>query len=332
LGGTSSERQITWPEGRRFAFSVFDDTDLTTLENGPPVYEVVTALGFRITKSVWPVAPAGPSLVGGTTCADPDYLTWVQGLQADGHEIGIHNASDHSSTREETIAALDRFKECFGHDPAVGADHAGNLEAMYWGRWRLTGLRGMVYGALGPILWNHRIQFQGHQPTSPYFWGDVCRDRVRYWRSFTLHQTNLLASDVVVPYHDADRPYVNWWFTATHAPTLEPFLDAVSDENLDRLEAQGGVCVIYTHFGTDFTVDGKVDPRFAEAMERLAARGGWLAPVTEILDHLRAEQGDHVISDRERQMLESRWIRDQVMARGWTEARKVTRRLAGRAK
>jgi len=35
---------VSWPGGAHFAFTVFDDTDHTTIENGPPH----TAIGFAV--------------------------------------------------------------------------------------------------------------------------------------------------------------------------------------------------------------------------------------------------------------------------------------------
>ncbi len=113
---------VTWPDGARFAFAIFDDADSSTLENAPLIYELLTELGFRGTKTVWPTAPEGPAWTGGSTCSEPEYLEWVKRVQAAGHEIGYHIASAYPSTRPQTITALDRFKEMFGHD-----------------RWRSTG-------------------------------------------------------------------------------------------------------------------------------------------------------------------------------------------------
>lgn len=319
--------RIEWPNGARFAFTIFDDTDLTTLVNGPPVYDVLTDLGLRFTKSVWPVKPSGPALVGGTTCADPHYLRWVESLQDAGHEIGFHNASDRSSFRAETILALDRFRDLFGHDPRIGADHAGNLEAMYWGPRRLTGSRSRVYEHAMALARPERLQADGHTRTSPYFWGDVLRDRIDYWRNFTFTGINTIRSAPQMPYHDPARPYVNWWFAASHAPRLAPFLDLVTLQNLDRLEAEGGVCIVYTHFGVDFAPDGKLDRRFVDAMEALAGRPGWFVPVSRVLDHIRASRTAEIpLAAGERAAMERRWIVDQVRARGIGEVRRAVSR------
>lgn len=316
-----------WPGGARFAFTVFDDTDWTTMVNGPPVYDVLSDLGLRVTKSVWPTATSGRPRTGGTSCDDPDYLAWVQSLQDVGHEIGYHNASDSPSKRVDTITALDRFAQHFGHHPRIGADHSGNLEAMYSGARRLSGLRSRIYGRAAAAMY-HDVdgEFQGHDPESPYFWGDLCHDRIDYWRNFSFSGTNVLRSCPTLPYHDPDRPLVKWWFASTSAPTLEPFLAVLEPANLDRLEDEAGVCIIYTHFGVDFATDGKLDPRFAPAVAALAARNGWFAPTSAVLDRLRARRGDRVINASERRQLENRWMADQVRTRGARELRKVLAR------
>ncbi len=316
-------RSPSWPGGAPFAFTIVDDTDKTTLENGPLVYDVLSRLGIFITKTVWPVSPTGTPRTGGSTCDDPDYLRWVLQLQAEGHEIGYHNASDHPSLRDETRSALDRFRELFGHDPRIGADHSANTEALYCGPARLTGLRAAAYRAAGRFLWDHRVRSEGHDPASPYYWGDLCRDRIEYWRSFTFRTSDVLTACPNLPYHDPSRPLVRQWYAATDAPHLEPFLAAISPERLDALERSGGACILYTHFGTNFVWEGRLDHRFAPAMEALAERGAWFAPASEVLDHLGRERGDHVLSDADRSRLERRWMRDQIRIRTTTSIAKL---------
>jgi hypothetical protein len=320
----------SWPDGARFAFTVFDDTDFATLETAPPVYDLLTDLGMRVTKSVWPVAARGPVHTTGSTCAEPDYLAWVLKLQEAGHEIGYHNATDHSSTRAETIAALDRFRDLFGHDPRTGADHSGNLEAVCWGPDRLTGLRSRAYAQALALARPGQPVGEGAVPSSPYFWADVLRDRVDYWRNFSFHEIDTLAACPAMPYHDPRRPYVNRWFAGSHAPHREPFLDLVTPAALDRLEASGGACIIYTHFGVEFAEHGRLDPRFVRVMEDLAARRGWFVPVATLLDHLRTRPGHpDLLTDRARARLENRWVLDHLRTRTRTELRKARARRAG---
>ena len=55
------------PTGKRFAFSILDDTDDSTLENVEPLYAILRDHGFRTTKtaprlkrSAVPAPPAQP--------------------------------------------------------------------------------------------------------------------------------------------------------------------------------------------------------------------------------------------------------------------------------
>jgi hypothetical protein len=305
----------TWPGSHRFAFSIFDDTDLMTLDDGPVIYALLDQLGMRITKSVWPLPAPAARTTGGSTCADPDYLAWVLELRALGHEIGYHNATDGSSTREQTRAGLDRFRELFGHDPKVGADHAGNREALYCATKRLSGWRSAAYGGAQRIVQPRRPRFSGEVPTSPYFWGDLCRERVTYWRGLTFDEPNLLRVCPVVPYHDPARPFVNYWFPSSDAPWCADLIELLDDARMARLEADGGVCIVYTHLGLDAVVDGRVQPELARRLADLSRRNGWFAPVGDILDHLRQQQGSPLISDRQRTRYEMRWVVDRLRTR-----------------
>jgi len=308
----TQRQRVVWPGGKRFAFSIFDDTDLMTVENGRPVYDLFDAHGLKITKSVWPVAPYGNPFVGGTTCADPEYLEWVLELQVSGHEIGYHNATDQSSTRDRTIAALDRFEEMFGHAPRVGADHAGNREALYWGSKRLSGAWSPAYDRVQRLMRPNRPEFSGEDPDSEYFWGDVCRERITYWRNFCFASVDLLSVTPQLPYHDPRRPYVNYWFTTTDGSTVARFLRHFTPSSLDRLEASGGLSILYTHLGFGTASEGRVLDEVVAAVERLAGRSVWVAPVSEVLDHLRAQAASTVLTDRQRAVLETRWVLDRA--------------------
>ncbi|MCJ7777683.1 MAG: hypothetical protein MUP16_05150, partial [Sedimentisphaerales bacterium] len=60
--------RISWPNGKDFAFTVFDDTDLATLENVREVYSLLADYGFRTTKLVWPTCGDKKPRGGGATC------------------------------------------------------------------------------------------------------------------------------------------------------------------------------------------------------------------------------------------------------------------------
>lgn len=305
---------VRWPGGRRFAFSVFDDTDGMTLTTGRPVYDLLNEVGITITKSVWTFDPdpGRRGAVGGSTLEDPAYLSWVRDLAAAGHEIGFHHAGDHSSDRDRTRRALDRFREVFGHDPRIGADHAGNRESLMAGADRLTRWRGRLYRAAQDRVQPSRPTFSGVDRSSPYFWGDLCRDRITYWRGLTFPRTDLTGVARRMPFHDPSRPYVNLWFLSGHAPRVDTLLDRLAPARLDRLEASGGLCILYTHLGLGTSNGGVVDGRLRRALTDLAGRDGWFAPVSEVLDHLRGTGPSAVLTDRDRARMERRWLLDRV--------------------
>src|ERR1017187_4114815 len=62
-----------WPDGKSFAFTVFDDPDSQTLEAGREVYAFLASLGFRTTKGVWPIRGSGTPSDHGGTCAEPAF-------------------------------------------------------------------------------------------------------------------------------------------------------------------------------------------------------------------------------------------------------------------
>jgi hypothetical protein len=76
--------RIQWPGGKAFAFTIFDDPDLQTVDNVETVYSLLSDFGFRTTKAGWPIQGNGTPKMGGTTCEDRQYLEWVLDLQGKG--------------------------------------------------------------------------------------------------------------------------------------------------------------------------------------------------------------------------------------------------------
>jgi hypothetical protein len=303
-------QRVKWPDGKKFAFTIFDDPDSQTLEGGREVYSLLRDLGFRTTKGVWPVrGPREPSDHGGT-CGEPDYRAWSQALQQEGFEIGFHNATLHTSTREETIAGLDRFREYFGCYPSAMAHHYFCEENIYWGDARVSGLHRFAYNAL--TRWKNHNRFHGHVKGHPYFWGDVCKQRIKYVRNFAFGNINTLAMCPQMPYHDPDRPYVNHWYACSEGSRVETFVDRITEAHQDRLEEEGGAAIMYTHFGHGYWDGKSLNRRFRELMTRLSKRNGWFIPVTPLLDFLLARSPNRSLSASERSALERRWLMHKV--------------------
>lgn len=303
-------RRIKWPDGKEFAFTVFDDTDRATVENVSEVYSFLADCGFRTTKSVWPIRGDREPRIGGSTCEDQDYLKWVYNLKEIGFEIGYHNATFHSSLRNETIRGIDKFVELFGHRPKSMANHADCKESIYWGNYRLTRVNEFIYNLL--TRYHYNKTFRGHIEGDKYFWGDICKEKIKYVRNFVYADINTLEACPIMPYHDPNRPYVNYWFASSEGPNIDAFNHCINERNQDRLEEKGGGCIMYTHLALGFYKDGKINSRFKFLMDRLSERNGWFVPVSMLLDYLREQNGEHVITARERRLLERKWLLHKI--------------------
>jgi hypothetical protein len=248
----------------------------------------------------------------GATCEDPKYLAHVRELQRDGFEIGYHGTTYHTVERAKIVRGLERFNQLFGHYPRTMANHVGSRENIYWGDARLSGLR---RGAYNLLTCGHRREIsEGHCEDSPFFWGDLCREKIDYVRNFTFGNLNTLAAVPQMPYHDPARPFVNHWFSASDGPDVDSFVEALTEANQDRLEAEAGACIMYTHFGFRFQdSSGEVDPRFARLVDRLSKKSGWFVPVAALLDYIRAHRGEKDISPSERSRLECKWLRHKIV-------------------
>lgn len=309
-------RSWTFPGGARFAFTVLDDTDDSTLANVKPLYDYLTELGMRTTKTVWPFRHEGPSHFWACeTLEDPEYLDFVFELRDRGFEITWHGASFESSPRERTLAGLERFEELFGTSPRVHANHANNQENLYWGPDRvdsrlLSWLLGFVMG-----------RSQGHVEGSPYWWGDAARGHVRYARNLTYNRLNVASINPSMPYQDPRRPLSPLWFSASDAESVDEFNRLTSPENQERLEREGGFTIVATHFGKGFVRDGVLNRTTRENLAELAGRPGWFPTTGELLDWLAEQGGAGPLPRREWNRMQRRWAIDVL-------SRKLSGRLS----
>lgn len=304
---------IEWPHGKAFAFTIFDDPDLDSIANASTMYSFLTDLGFRTTKAVWPIRGSGTPKIGGATCEEAPYLALILGLKEQGFEIAFHNATHHTSTREETAHALGVFRRLFGHDPHSMANHSGCSESIYWESARVSGVQRVLYNALHWNLNGKSSRSQGHIETSPLFWGDLCKERIKYVRNFVVGDVNTLRACPVMPYHDPARPYVNSWFAASEGANIDSFIAMLCEKNQDRLAIEGGACIMYTHFTKGFLAHGRMNERFRALMVRLSRLNGWFVPAHTLLDFIQRVRGSHVITPSERTDLERRWLWHKIL-------------------
>ena len=275
------------PGDKTFAFTVFDDTDSATVENIKPVYDLFDELGMRTTKSLWIYPPRDD--FGGQCVEDDAYLDFLRNLQNKGFELASHGVGSGSFSRQEILDGFERFRELFGDYPRVHANHARNPDNLYWRPQDRLAFPFSVLLRVAQCLKRSLPDDGGHLKGSPHFWGDWAKENLKYIRGLTFNDVNTLACDPRMPYLHADRKtYSNYWFSSSDGHTVEEYNALTCPENIDRLEREGGVCIVYTHFASGFVKQGRLNQQFATQMKDLARQDtGWFVPVGQLLDHLR---------------------------------------------
>lgn len=239
-----------FPGNKQFAFTILDDTDLSTVENIQPIYRLLAELGLKTTKSVWPLSSVNDGRLGGSSLQEDKYRRFVLDLKEQGFEISLHNVRNHHSTREVVKEGLEEYRY-----PRIHANHSTNRDNIYWGAARFTRFR-TLYTA-GTAL-HTRYPFEGHNPATPHFWGDLCRGTIEYVRNFVFREINLDRINPTMPYQDSARPYVNYWFSSCTGANAASFCETLSEANQNRLAAENGVCIMYSHLACGFVKAGKV--------------------------------------------------------------------------
>jgi hypothetical protein len=300
-------RQIAWPDGYRFAFTIFDDPDSQSMDVSREMYALLHDLGLRTTKAIWVLEPAERNSPG-DTCQTPGFVDHCRALQERGFELAYHNGAPGTLTRADIVRSLDLFRAYFGHDPASMANHY-NADAIYWRSARLDGIAQWVYAA----AMRESSCSYGHVEAHPCFWGDICRERIRYCRNFVFRTLNTLLACPYMPYADHDRQYVRSWYAASEGANRRSFLERMAEPHQDRLEEEGGACILYTHLGHGFVQDGRIDTDVRRLLARLASRRGWFVPVTTMLDYLAEVRGVHALTPRERGHLQWSWLTGKLL-------------------
>jgi hypothetical protein len=157
----------------------------------------------------------------------------------------------------------------------------------------------------------------GHDPSSPHFWGDACKEHISYIRNLTFNGIDTLRYDPRMPYRVRSKEACsNLWFSSSDGQRIEELRDLLAEAHVDALEARGGACIVYTHFASGF-VDGagRVDELFERRIRYLASKRGWFVPVSTLLDHLAAQGSADDPGYPYRLARNARWAADRLRKR-----------------
>ncbi|SPD75007.1 conserved hypothetical protein [uncultured Desulfobacterium sp.] len=297
-----------YPFGKEFAFTIIDDTDRSTLETSKPLYDYLSSIGLRTTKTVWvkeALTKKDEDDYGDTT-ERQEYLRYVQELQNLGFEIALHNVSSDDNKRDDIISGIETFKAHFGHYPRINVMHDENKENLYFDAFLKRGyISKPFYGRFLSAVYKKYMdlkkkrktysgpkRFFGELESSLYFWGDICKEKIKYIRSYiSFPDINTLKCNPNIPYYEMEKPYVNYWFDSSNGEDRHHFNELLAKENVRKLIKERGCSIVYTHFGRGFVkCDSKgnccLNDNSIRALDNIAAQDGWFVPVSDILDRL----------------------------------------------
>ncbi len=294
-------RVLPFPGDKDFAVTFIDDTDLSTIENTKPVYELLDNYNIRGTKTVWVSRQKRTSAFcdkneriidsntnNGSTLEDVQYRDFVHSLKRKGYEIALHGIAAGNSYRDEIIEGIESFKRIIGEYPKINIFHERNRENLYAGNDKLDF---WPFKLLEKITDNS--DYQGHKDGSKYFWGDIAKTKIKYMRLpfHTISEVNTLKVNPSMPFHDRKRPYVNYWFASSNGADFERFNKLLSDSNIRKLEAENGACIIYTHFAKGFCCKKndkyELNRKFVNIISNLGKYTNmWCPTASELLDRL----------------------------------------------
>ncbi len=293
--------KLIWlPYNKKAAFTITDDTDKASFKTVTRVYDLMAEYGIRTTKTVWPFKPVELSGIpvqpdywsNGITLQDKDYLEYCRWLSNEGFEICLHGASCGNNIRERTIDGFHMMEE-IGFSTKVYICHSKNAENPYW--------ENKIHSSriLGKLLsFYSKYETSGEITESKYFWGDICKEKVRYIRLFRTRELNTLKINPSMPYHNFNTPCVNYWFSATK----RSLIDSTSEKALDYLVADNGVTILYQYMHRYADVKtGEISSKFIDSLRRLANRNDiWIDNVSKVLDRLKAFQLLFIVKNKDK--------------------------------
>jgi hypothetical protein len=274
---------LIFPENKQFAFTIIDDTDDAFLSNITPIYNILYENGLKTTKTVWVYPPRDITESKGDCLQRNEYLDFIIDIYSKGFEIGLHNVGSGDYKRDEIIQGLEEFHLKLGFYPKLHVNHSYNKDNIYSGSKRFS----FPLNYLVKKLYKEYDNFSGEDPLSEYFWGDYHKKYIQFARNYEIDNINTFKMLPYMPFKEKlyDQ-YSNFWFGSTFAPNQWMFNYIVTNENIDKLEKEGGICILYTHLGY-YMQRGIIDNGFIRMIEYIGnKKNGWFVPVSNILDFL----------------------------------------------
>ena len=259
---------LSLPKNKKFIFTIIDDTDDAFLDKIKPVYDLLYTNNLRTTKTVWVNKVRDGDRSKGDSLEDSNYKKFILDIQNKGFEIALHNVGSGDYKRNEIISGLNKYKEILGDFPKLHVNHSYNPDNIYCGSKRFS----FPFNLIVKTMYSNYNNFFGEIRGSDYFWGDYHKKHIKYSRNYEIDNINTLQVNPYMPYKDKKYDeFCNFWYSSTFASNQWMFNKMVNKRTINKLEKEGGVCILYTHLGY-FYKNGEIDKEFKKTIEYLGQK------------------------------------------------------------
>ena len=286
--------KLKLPKNKKFIFTIIDDTDDAFYNKIKPVYNILIENGLKTTKTIWVYPVRDNNISKGDCLENIDYKNFILKLKRKGFEIALHNVGSGNYDRNEIIKGLKKFKNIFGEYPKIHVNHSYNKDNIYCGSKRFS----FPFNLIVKYLYPNYKNFFGEISNSQHFWGDLHKKHIKYSRNYEIDNINTYKINPYMPYLDKKyEKYSNYWYSSSFAPNQLIFKRLVTKKSIDKLEKEGGVCILYTHLGYYYK-NGKVDQNFVDTIKYIGKKkSGLFLPVSKVLDILNENNKKNKISN-----------------------------------
>jgi hypothetical protein len=279
---------------KKFIFTIIDDTDDSFCPQINEVYDVLHKNGLRTTKTLWVYPVRDSERSKGECLQDEAYKNFVLDIKNKGFELALHNVGSGDYNREEIIKGLAEYEKILGEKPKIHVNHSYNPDNIYCGPKRFS----FPFNIIVKYLYSSYNNFSGEIKKSRHYWADIHKKFIKYSRNYEIDNINTFKRNSYMPYRDKKYDkYCNYWYSSTFAPNQWMFNHIVTKKSIDKLEREGGVCILYTHLGYYYK-NGQVDQGFKEMISYIGKKKtGLFLPVSDVLDILNEQKKKNKIKE-----------------------------------
>lgn len=293
------------PYSYKFAFTITDDPDNGWFEQKKVVFDFLDSLDLKISIGVWMYKNFTGSADDdpfdqGIALDNNEYLEYIKTKKENGHTLFLHTITGGNDNSNVIRKGFEDYNKIFGEYPNHWINHFSNYDNIYWGEKRINWpLLRLVYKLF------KKKKFYGDNENSQYYWGDLCKKHITFVRSFGTNNINTQKANPSMPYHDPNKESVKYWYGCSDGYDCNKFNDILSEENVNQLINENGICILYTHFASAFVdTNNKLNPVSKQRLRYISQQeGGWFVPPETILNRLINLRKIEIVKKKDRYII-----------------------------